>query len=134
MAKDSKGESPFIHRLPVKDRSGKIVGYKEVVAYRGLLHLAHEAGLRSVRTEILQFPTVDNGQSAIVQASVRTWRGTFTGIGEPCTVETCRRVVVRVGLGGRRPSGERRARPVRRAPIPRARTRHGRTPSNPRSP
>ena len=83
MAKDSKGDhSPLIHRLPVKDRSGKIVGHKEVAAYRGLLHLAHEQGLRSVRTKLLQFPSAANGDTAIVRAVVRTGRGTFTGIGD----------------------------------------------------
>lgn len=82
MAKDSKGDHPLIHRLPVKDRSGKIVAHKEVAAYRGLLHLAHEQGLRSVRTELLQFPSAANGDTAIVRAVVRTGKGTFTGIGD----------------------------------------------------
>ncbi|MCA9606747.1 MAG: hypothetical protein KC619_14175 [Myxococcales bacterium] len=82
MAKDSKGDHPLIHRLPVKDRSGKIVGYKEVASYRGLLHLAHESGLRSVRTELVQLPSPANDGTAIVRAVVRTGKGTFTGIGD----------------------------------------------------
>lgn len=83
MAKDSRGDHhPLIHRLPVKDRSGKIVGYKEVASYRGLLHLAHEHGLRSVRTELVQFPSAANDGTAIVRAVVRTGKGVFTGIGD----------------------------------------------------
>lgn len=82
MAKDSKGDHPLIHRLPVKDRSGKIVGHKEVASYRGLLHLAHESGLRSVRTELVQLPSPANEGTAIVRAVVRTGKGVFTGIGD----------------------------------------------------
>lgn len=82
MAKEAKGDHPLIHRLPVKDRTGKVVAEKEVAAYRGLLHLAHDQGLRSVRTELLQFPSADNGHTTIVRAVVRTGKGTFTGIGD----------------------------------------------------
>lgn len=83
MAKDSKGDQhPLIHRLPVKDRSGKLIGHKEVASYRGLLHLAHEHGLRSVRTELVQLPSPANDGTAIVRAVVRTGKGVFTGIGD----------------------------------------------------
>jgi hypothetical protein len=63
---------------------------KQVVTYRGLLHLAHQRGLVSISTEILQMPDKGNGDTAIVRAKVSLDEGgdkdgaykTFTGIGD----------------------------------------------------
>ncbi len=59
---------------------------KQVVTYRGLLALAHRSGLVGIVTELLQFPSKDNGDTAIVHATVTMGvEGglvTFTGIGD----------------------------------------------------
>ncbi|MDQ2731904.1 MAG: DUF3072 domain-containing protein [Armatimonadota bacterium] len=59
------------------DRNGKMF-----CLYAGLLDEAHAQGLSSIRTQIVQIPTNDNGNVAIVQATVTTEKGEFQGIGD----------------------------------------------------
>ena len=55
---------------------------KRFVLYAGLLEEAHERGLRSIETELIQVPGVENGDVAIARAVVRTEDGKFSGIGD----------------------------------------------------
>jgi hypothetical protein len=73
---------PLTTVLEIHDRNGNKVGEKEVAAYAGILALAHEDGLRSISTKLVQIPTKDNGMVAIATAKVRTNKGTFEGIGD----------------------------------------------------
>jgi hypothetical protein len=59
------------------ERSGK-----QFVLYAGLLDKAHESGLKTINTTLLQVPSDDNGQVAICQAFVETTAGTFSGLGD----------------------------------------------------
>lgn len=73
---------PLTIKIPIKNKHGDIVGEKEVVSYAGLLAKAHDEGLEAIGTELRQIPTDQNGCVAIVVATVKGRRGTFTGIGD----------------------------------------------------
>ena len=72
----------LIRRIEIRDKSGKIVGTKDVVTYPGLLSKAHDEGLVRIRTHLVQAPTEANGLMAIVKAIVETGKGRFDGIGD----------------------------------------------------
>jgi hypothetical protein len=69
-------------KIPVRDQRGVVVSEKEVATYAGLLSRAHEEGLKSIGTVLLQVPCKDNGFVAIATATVATGKGVFTGIGD----------------------------------------------------
>jgi hypothetical protein len=69
-------------KIDIHNKDGKKVGEKEVVTYAGVLALAHDDGLRSIRTTLVQIPNKENDQTAIVTATVRTNKGVFAGIGD----------------------------------------------------
>lgn len=73
---------PLTIKIPIKNKLGDVVGEKECVSYAGLLSLAHDEGLESITSELVQIPTELNGGVAIVRATVKGRRGTFTGIGD----------------------------------------------------
>jgi hypothetical protein len=55
---------------------------RSFVLYAGLLDEAHQQGLKSIQTTLLQVPAEENGYTAICQAVVETDRGRFSGIGD----------------------------------------------------
>jgi hypothetical protein len=55
---------------------------KDFVLFSGLLELAHQDGLKFIDTQILQFPTEENGQTCVIKATVETSKGRFTGHGD----------------------------------------------------
>jgi hypothetical protein len=69
-------------RIDIHDKNGRKIGEKEVATYAGILALAHDEGLRSIATTLVQAPTKENGMVAIATAVVRTNKGEFTGIGD----------------------------------------------------
>jgi hypothetical protein len=70
-------DTTVVKREFVVERQGK-----SFVLYAGLLDLAHSQGLRAIRTQILQLPSEENGQTVVVHAEVDTEKGTFHGIGD----------------------------------------------------
>lgn len=72
----------MIRRIEIRDKSGKVIGTKDVVTYPGLLSKAHEEGLVRIRTHLVQTPTEQNGMTAIVKAIVEIAKGRFDGIGD----------------------------------------------------
>jgi hypothetical protein len=69
-------------KIDIHNKDGQKVGEKEVVTYAGVLALAHDDGLRSIRPTLVQIPNKENDQTAIVTATVRTNKGVFAGIGD----------------------------------------------------
>lgn len=55
---------------------------KDFVLYAGLLDLAHDQGLESIQTTLVQVPTELNMMTAICHATVVTSKGRFDGIGD----------------------------------------------------
>jgi hypothetical protein len=86
----------LVVRIQIKDEQGRVVGETDAVTFKGLLSLAHEDGLKSVRTKIVQLPTEENGRTAVVQARVRTGRGSFTGTGDANPGNVNRRIAPHV--------------------------------------
>jgi hypothetical protein len=65
------------------ERFIKNIEGKDFVLYAGLLDLSHQRGMISLETEILQFPSKDNGNQAIVRATVESKLGEcFSDIGD----------------------------------------------------
>jgi len=77
-----KAESPLLRTIEIRDRTGRVVGSKEVVTYQGLLQKAHEEGLARVKTALLQIPADENGRVAIAKAEIETSKGVFEGLGD----------------------------------------------------
>lgn len=59
---------------------------KNFVTYEGLLDLAHQMKLKSIKTEIIQLPTTENNQRCIMKAIAITEEGKeFEGYGDADT-------------------------------------------------
>lgn len=85
MRRQDRGADPasdFIRVIEIKNKDGHVVERKEVVSAKGLLHLAHRERLSKIRTRVIQSPSKENGDTAIVVVLVVTQRGTFTGLGD----------------------------------------------------
>ncbi len=75
-------DTQFVRTIELKDRSGRVIGSKEVVTYQGLLSKAHEEGLKRIRTSLLQIPGEENARTAIAKAEVETEKGFFEALGD----------------------------------------------------
>ena len=75
-------QTELVKTIEIKDKTGRVVGTKEVVTYPGLLSKAHEEGLRRIATKLVQVPSDENGRTAIARAFVETAKGRFAGIGD----------------------------------------------------
>lgn len=58
---------------------------KDFVTYEGLLDLAHQKGLKSIKTEIIQLPTNENNNQCIIKAVATTEDKHFEGYGDADT-------------------------------------------------
>ena len=79
---DANEEKNKIHPKLKEQFISNIKG-KDFVLYSGLLDLAHQIGIKSVRIDPVQYPIKENGMEAIVQATVESMDGQiFTEIGD----------------------------------------------------
>jgi hypothetical protein len=67
----------LVTTIEIKDKSGRVIGTKDVVTYAGLLNLGHENGLKRIDTQLLQFPSEINDFTAVFAATVETEKGIF---------------------------------------------------------
>lgn len=70
MSKDQNNDKPVLDERFLKNIKGK-----DFVLYAGLLDLAHQIGIRSIRVKTIQFPTQENGLEAICEAYVESKNG-----------------------------------------------------------
>lgn len=75
-------QNGLVRTIEIKDKSGRVVETKEVVTYAGLLNRAHEEGLKSIRTRLVQTPSAGNDMTAISLAEVVTEKGVFRDYGD----------------------------------------------------
>jgi hypothetical protein len=67
---------------------------RSFVLYAGLLDEAHQKGLKSIRTEMLQSPAAENGETTICRAVVEMEDGrVFSGIGDATPENVGRNIV-----------------------------------------
>jgi hypothetical protein len=88
--------APLTTTIDIHDKEGRKIGQKEVATYAGILALAHDDGLRSIVTKLIQMPTKENGSMVIVTAVVRTNRGVFTAIGDANPGNVNRRIAAHI--------------------------------------
>ena len=88
---NAASKNNFVIRMKVRDDKGNVVGEIEAIPFKGLRYLAHEEGLQSVRTELVQVPGENNERTGVVRATVRTRKGIFTGIGDANATNVNRR-------------------------------------------
>ena len=50
----------FVRTIEIKDRTGRVIGTKEVITYQGLLSKAHDEGLKRIHTSPVQTPSDEN--------------------------------------------------------------------------
>lgn len=67
----------LVTTIEIKDKSGRVIGTKDVVTYAGLLNLGHDNGLKRIDTQLLQFPSETNDFTAVFSATVETEKGIF---------------------------------------------------------
>ncbi|MEW6049528.1 MAG: hypothetical protein AB1644_00455 [Candidatus Zixiibacteriota bacterium] len=72
----------LVRTIEIKDKHGRVVEIKEVVTYAGLLNRAHQEGLKSIRTRLVQRPSAENEMTAISLAEVVTDKGVFRDYGD----------------------------------------------------
>lgn len=71
----------------------KTIGGRDFVLYAGLLDLAHSKGLMRIEVKVLQYPSEDNGHTAIVQAVAESKEGElFSDLGDANPSNCDRRV------------------------------------------
>lgn len=66
---------------------------KQFCLFAGLLDEAHRQGLKRVTTTLVQVPSEDNGQTAIVTAEVETEKGCYSGLGDASPISVARPMV-----------------------------------------
>lgn len=67
----------LVTTIEIKDKSGRVIGTKDVVTYAGLLNLGHDNGLKRIDTQLLQVPSETNDFTAVFAATVETEKGIF---------------------------------------------------------
>jgi hypothetical protein len=72
----------LVTTIELRDAHGGVIGTREVVTYAGLLNRAHQEGLKSIATTLVQAPSEANEMTAISMAEVVTEKGVFRDYGD----------------------------------------------------
>jgi hypothetical protein len=72
----------LVTTIELRDAKGDVIGTREVVTYAGLLNRAHQEGLKSIATTLVQAPSEANEMTAISMAEVVTEKGVFRDYGD----------------------------------------------------
>ncbi len=86
-------------KIEILDDQDKVIEERLATTFRKLLEAAHAEKLSSVDTSVLQYPSRETRETAVVRATITTSQGTFTGLGDaaPESVpEKLRSALVRV--------------------------------------
>jgi len=85
--------SNLVKTIEIKDKTGRVIGTRDVVTYAGLLNLGHEEGMKRLDTNLLQFPNDENQLTAVFSAVVETTKGTFKSHGDANPENVTSRIV-----------------------------------------
>ena len=83
----------LVRTIEIKDKTGRVIGTRDVVTYAGLLNLAHEEGLKRIETKPLQLPNDDNENTAVFTAVIETEKGTFISHGDANPENVTERII-----------------------------------------
>ena len=82
----------LVSTIEIRDKEGRVIGSRDVVRYAALLNRAHDEGLKSIKTKLVQVPAETNNLVAVATAEVETEKGIFSGTADASPANTTSRM------------------------------------------